>query len=397
MELGPDGLPLPQAAPKPGSSAVGGTRSWLNSWRRITQPTPPDIDPLATQRPAASGLLQHGPFHVGFFLALGGLTAYGLLEAASQLTNIILMVILAMAVALGLTPAVEFLHDRGLRRGLCVLVVVIGLLALVGLLVWAVIPMASSQLQTLVANLPSFMDNLQTIPQIKALDEQFDIISQINQFIVQGKWADILSSGMLGAVGIISNMVFSLVVTAVLTIYFLASLPTLKEAIYRLSPASRRPRTKYLVNEMMKRVGGYVSGLFMVSLMATVFTYVVLNILGLYQYALALAALLMLFYFIPIVGSSIAIIVIAIVGFTHSPLTGILCLVILFAYQQFDAYFIQPRVFSRSVQVPGILVILGAISGGLLYGMTGAILAVPVMAAALILYREVLIPHLDRR
>ena len=66
------------------------------------------------------------------------------------------------------------------------------------------------------------------------------------------------------------------------------------------------------------------------------------------------------------------------------------------AYQQFDAYFIQPRIFARSVQVPGVLVILAAVSGGLLLGLVGAILAIPTMAALLLLYREVLLPHLDR-
>jgi predicted PurR-regulated permease PerM len=61
-----------------------------------------------------------------------------------------------------------------------------------------------------------------------------------------------------------------------------------------------------------------------------------------------------------------------------------------------DAYFIQPRIFSHSVQLPAVLVMLAAISGGLLLGLVGAILAIPITAALLLLYREVLQPHLDR-
>jgi predicted PurR-regulated permease PerM len=197
-----------------------------------------------------------------------------------------------------------------------------------------------------------------------------------------------------------ATLVFSTILTIVLTIYFLASLPTIKEVFYTLAPASRRPRAKYLVNEMLKRIGGYVSGLFIVDIMATTYTAIVISVIGfnngMRNYALALAALIMLLYFVPLVGSSLAIITISIVGFSYSPLTGALCLVLLFGYQQFDAYFISPRIFSKSVQVPSIAIILGAISGGYIAGMVGAILAVPVMASLLLLYREVLIPHLNR-
>jgi len=87
---------------------------------------------------------------------------------------------------------------------------------------------------------------------------------------------------------------------------------------------------------------------------------------------------------------------VAIVAFSFGQTTGLIVVIALLAYQQFDAYFIQPRIFARSVQVPGVLVILAAVSGGLLLGLVGAILAIPTMAALLLLYREVLLPHLDR-
>ena len=124
--------------------------------------------------------------------------------------------------------------------------------------------------------------------------------------------------------------------------------------------------------------------------------FVFLNVIGLSQYALALTVVVGLFAFVPLVGTTISMIIVSIIAFSSSPTTGLITLIFFLAYQQFDAYFIQPRVFSHSVQVPSVLVMLAAISGYLLLGMIGAILPIPVMAALLLLYREVLLPHLDR-
>jgi len=133
-----------------------------------------------------------------------------------------------------------------------------------------------------------------------------------------------------------------------------------------------------------------------VVLIAMSVAFVFLNVIGLSQYALALTVVVGLFAFVPLVGTTISMIIVSIIAFSSSPTTGLITLIFFLAYQQFDAYFIQPRVFSHSVQVPSVLVMLAAISGYLLLGMIGAILAIPVMAALLLLYREVLLPHLDR-
>jgi predicted PurR-regulated permease PerM len=100
---------------------------------------------------------------------------------------------------------------------------------------------------------------------------------------------------------------------------------------------------------------------------------------------------------IPVVGTTVSTIILSIVAFAFSPTTGFITLGFFLVYQQVDAYFIAPRIFARSVQIPAVLVMLAAIAGGTLIGILGAILAIPVTAALLLLYREVLIPHLDRK
>jgi predicted PurR-regulated permease PerM len=391
---------LPRSAATPSDA---GPRTWLRRWRRVTQPTPPDLDTGPSMNPDRTSLLLRNPFHIGFFIAAGAMAAYGVVQVLIQVQSIILIVLLALVLALGLNPAVEWFHRRGIRRGLCVLIVALLVVGIVTLVFWAVLPTVISQVQQLFQNAPAWLDGLRRNPMIDEIDQQFDIINQITTFLKSGNLISWAFGSLAGTVNFMASLVFQTIITIVLTLYFLASLPSLREVLYNLSPASRRARVKYLISEILKRVGGYVSGLFMVAIMAACYTFVVVSLVtmftapGLAGYSLALAALLMILYFIPIVGSTIAILTIGIVGFFFSPLTGILLLALLFAYQQFDAYFISPRVFSKSVQVPGIIVILAAMSGGYVAGMIGAILAVPIMAALMLLYREVLIPHLNRR
>jgi predicted PurR-regulated permease PerM len=277
-----------------------------------------------------------------------------------------------------------------------VLLVALGLIGLLVLAGWALVPVVSEQINRLLLQAPSYLENLRQNPQIAAFDSQFHVIDRAVSFLTSGELLTSLFGGLLGAGQVVANTVFSLIITTVLTLYFLTTLPSIKEVIFQLAPASRRPRVRYLANEMFKRVGGYVSGLFLVVLIAMSVAFLFLNIVGLAQYALALAVTVGLFAFVPLIGTTISMVIVSIVAFSFSPTTGLITLLFFLAYQQFDAYILQPRIFSHSVQLPGVLVLLAAISGGLLLGMVGAILAVPTMAALLLLYREVLVPHLDR-
>ena len=390
----PEPAVVAAAAPPPRPAAPG----WLRIWR-TTQPTPPevsDLGPAAGKEPRAS-LLFRKPFPIGFFLTAGAMSAFGLVVIMVQLKNVLVLVMLALALALGLNPIVEWLHHRGIRRGLSVLLVALGFLALLGLAGWAVFPVASEQVNRLIIQAPTYLDNLRQNPQIAAFDAQFHVIDRVTAFLTSGELIAVSFGGIVGAGAAVANMVFSVIMTVVLTLYFLASLPAIKEVVYQLAPASRRPRVRYLATEMFNRVGGYVTGMFLVVMLSSSVAFLFLNIVGLTEYALALAVVVAIFAFVPLVGTTISMVIVSVVAYATSPTAGLITLIFFLVYQQFDAYFVQPRIFSSSVQVPGVMVILAAMSGGFLLGIVGAVLAIPVMAALLLLYREVLVPHLDRR
>ncbi len=390
--------PAGQATPASAPETIAAPRRWWRRLRRTSQLTPSDPErELAAMAIVAdpTSLMYRSPFQIGFLLTLGGLVAFALLGVLGALQGVLILVVLSLFLALGINPLVEGLHRAGAPRSLAVAVVALSLIVLMVLGAWAVLPLLTDQVNILIQNTPGYLQGLRENPQVADLLPT-DIVDRVSQVFTSGAWLEGLFGGILGAGAAIANVVFSVVVTLVLTLWFLASLPAIKETIYQLAPASRRPRVKYLAGEIFRRIGGYMSGLFTVVLLATGSAFVFLNAVGLGSLSLALAVVVAMFAFIPLVGPTISMLIVSLVAFANNTTTGIITLVFFIVYQQVDAYFLQPRIFQRSVNVPGPLIVLAAISGGILFGIAGALLAIPTVAVMLLLYREVVVPALDR-
>ncbi len=356
--------------------------------REVLVPVPP-ADPLPAEQK------QRSPFVVGFLGAAGVLVALALAQAILTVQSVLILVVLAMFLALGLNPAVEFFTRRRVPRGFAVTIVTLLALAVIALGLTALVPVMTEQATRLSRNLPGLLQNLAEHPQLREFEERYKIVEKIEGFLGSGDLINNLFGGLLGAGKIVANMVFSLIVTLVLTIYFLASLPAIKDTIYALAPASRRPRARYLADEIFRGVSGYITGMFVIVSVASVCAFIFMNFAGLGSYSLALAFVVALFCFIPLVGSSLAMVSVALVGFAIDPTIGIATIIYFLIYQQFDAYVLYPNVMKRTVKVPGALVVLSAIIGGMLFGVIGAVIAIPTTAAVLLLYREMVRPALD--
>lgn len=400
-DAGPSVPPGPSASSASVASSATSApepRRWWRRLRRVSQLTPSDPDrELAVPAPGgSSSLLYRSPFQIGFFITLGGLVAFGLTGAIVALQGILVLVLLSLFLAVGLNPLVEALHRAGSPRGLAVAIVALSLVIVIALGAWAVLPLLTEQVNNLVQNFPAYLQGLNENAQFAELNRRFNIVNNVTQVLASGAWIEGMFGGLLGAGVAIANVVFSVVVTLVLTLWFLASLPGIKATIYQLAPASRRPRVRYLAGEMFGRVGGYMSGVFLVVLFASSAAFLFLNLIGLGSLSLALSVIVAAFAFIPLVGPTISMLIVSLVAFSTNTTTGVITLAFFIIYQQVDAYLIQPRIFQRSVNVPGPLVVLAALSGGILFGIGGALIAIPTVASLLLLYREVLVPALDR-
>ena len=365
--------------------------------RQLLTPAPeermPPVPPVIVHN--ESKLLNYSPFSIGFFGALGVLAAIGLTVALKQVQHILILVGLSLFLALGLNPAVELFTRRRVTRPLAVVGVTMAVAGILVAGVTSLVPLFTTQVQSLLFRIPHWLTLLASNERVARWEAEYNIIDNARRYIVSGDLVQNLFGGIWGAGMLVANLIFSVIITLVLTIYFLASLPAIKQVIYRLAPASRRARSQYLADEIFRGVSGYITGMFMIVTIASGCSLIFMNIIGLRDYSLALAFMVALFCFIPVVGSSMAMITVALVGFATSPSIGIATIIYFLIYQQIDAYLLYPTIMKRTVKVPGALVVLSALIGGILLGIIGALIAIPTAAALLLLYREVLQPHLD--
>ena len=357
-----------------------------------TTPESPPSDDLGEPGPPLSKL---SPFRIGFFGGLGLFLAWWLGGQILSISSVLIQIVVALFLAAGLNPLVEFFERRGLGRPYAVLTVIVGVVVALALFLVAFVPVITDQIATISANAPDWLDSLQKNKRVQSLDDQFQVIDKVKEYVAKGDFASSVFGGVLGiglkVLGVLAN---AFVVT-VLTLYFLSSLEKTKRAIYRLAPASRRERVSKLGDRIIEGVGGYVSGAFIVAVCAGLTSLVFLFVVGLGQYAVALAFVVALLDVIPMIGATIGAVIVTAIGFATDPKIGLACIVFYLVYQQLENYVIYPRVMSKSVDVPGSVTVIAALVGAALLGVVGALLAIPTAAAILMLTREVLIRKQD--
>ncbi len=351
-------------------------------------PSSEDDDRFGEPGPPIS---RRSPFFVGFVGALGVLLALLLGMAIQHAQSVLVLIVVSVFLAVGLNPLVEILIHRGITRGWSVLIVTVAVLALITLFIFALVPVLREQIAALFVNAPQWLDELQKNQTIRSLDRKYGVIDTAKERLQDPDLAQ-QAFGSIFTVGLaVLNALLNAFLIFVLTLYFLSSLPTIKRACYSLAPPARRERVGSLGDEILRRVGGYVAGAFVIASIAGVSSFIFLEFAGLSEYALALALVVALLDFIPLIGATIGATLVTTIGFATSAKTGIACLIFFLIYQQLENYVIYPRVMRSSVDVPGVITVIAVLIGGSLMGVVGALLAIPTAAAVLLLLRETVV------
>jgi predicted PurR-regulated permease PerM len=201
---------------------------------------------------------------------------------------------------------------------------------------------------------------------------------------------------VLGAAGLIFGTIFNVLTVLVLTIYFMAAFERIKRGAYRLVPRSRRERVSLLTDEILTKVGAYMAGAVAIAVLAGLSTWVFALIVGL-GYPFALAVVVAIFDLIPQIGATLGAVIVTLVGVATSLTTGIVCAIFFIVYQQVENYLIYPNVMRRSVKVSDVAAVVAALLGVALFGVIGALAAIPMVAAIQLIGREVILPAAERR
>lgn len=339
------------------------------------------------------------PFYFGFVAASGAIIAITLLRAFASASQVFVLIIISLFFAMGLNPAVLFIERRGLSRAKAVAATVSLVIGFVGVFIWIAAPLIIDQVNALINNAPQLISDLKSNSTINELNINYGIVdtlqNRVEASIKDGKFVIGAFGGVLGVGKAFISGVFSILTILVLTLYFLAALPTLTKDAYRLVPASRRERVAKISDAIIFRVGAFVGGQITISFFASIFIFMLSFVLDL-PYKSALALVVFVCGLIPLIGHFIGMTIVTLIALTVSPLIAAIALASYIIYVQFENYILTPRVMKRALSIPGLVTIIAALIGTSLLGLIGGILAVPIAAAILLILDEVVYPKADK-
>jgi predicted PurR-regulated permease PerM len=370
----------------------------------VEEPTQEVVDEIRARAEAQAGVTKEtafgkvgkpfdrrGPFFVGFLGALGVACAAALAWTFVAAGQVLVLLGLAFFVAVGLDPVVLWMYRRGVPRWAAVTIVVVVLLGIVGGFLALAVPLVTEQAAKLSQELPGYLHRLgkksSTFGQLNA---KFHIVHGLQHTLKGGGSFD----SVVGVGKAILGFITSAVLVTVVAIYLLIDLPRVRRALYLLAPRSRRPRMVLLTDEMLDRVGGYVLGNLLLSLIAGVLTTAWALAFGI-PYALLQGLLVALLDLIPIIGSTVGGIIVSLVALTVSFPVALATAGFYILYRFLEDYLLTPRIMRRTVSVPGLVTVVATLLGGALLGIVGALVAIPVAAAVKLLYDEITLPRLE--
>ncbi|WP_040165274.1 AI-2E family transporter [Microbacterium gorillae] len=346
----------------------------------------------------------HNPFRTAFVATLGVGAGIAILMAVQNLGLVLLYVGTALFLSLGIDPVVSFLERRGLARWLAVTITVVLILGIFGGLVSIILSVVVPQITQLVQQITrlisaqNLMDDVATWLHDVFPNLDVDLVLESAQKWLLGSWTDV-GGQLINATLLFAQGLMGAFIVLILTIYLTASTPSLKSAVYQLVPASKRGRFVDIAEQITDSVGFYVMGQVSLGAINGVLSFFYLSIINA-PFPAVLAVVAFCGSLIPLVGTitgSTFIVLACLLPEVGSPGAAIAAGVYYLIYMQIEAYVISPRIMGRAVAVPGAVVVIAALAGGALGGLLGALVAIPIAASLLIVYRQVVIPQMNER
>lgn len=350
--------------------------------------------------PWSRAMPQIRPFSFGLIGTLGVLVALLIGGIVGQLATVLIYIGVALFLALGLDPIVAFI-ERKLPRPAAVAIVVVAVVLVFAGIVLAIIPVLVRQVASLIQDAPGIVEDITKSDWFLQLTDQYGdtfdkAIQGVLAFLQDPGNLTQIGGGLLAVGAGIAGGVTGVTIVLILTLYFMASLRTMKRVAARFVPAYRRARFSELLEDVSGAVGRYVIGQVSLALINGVLSLIFLTIIGAPMPAL-LALIAFMGSLIPLVGTLTGAIINSLICLFASPLTALVAIIYYLVYMQVEAYVLNPRIMSKAVAVPGAVVVIAAVGGGALGGILGALVAIPVAASIIIIIQKVLFPAQDAK
>jgi predicted PurR-regulated permease PerM len=301
-------------------------------------------------------------------------------------------IVIALFLAVAMSGPVNLLQRR-MKRGLAIALSYLVLILIPIGIGAALIPSIVGQAEDLAADVPGYAQDVTEFVNdnetLSDLNQKYDFTSEIESAAgdLPGKIGD--AAGILRDIGVgIVNSIFAGITILILSIFMVAGGRRWVAAFLRTQPRERADRLERALQHIANAVGNYVGGVLAQATLAALLAFVVLTILGA-PFAGALALVIFFFDLIPVVGATIAAVLVGLVMlFVNFPVGLIIWIVYAIVYQQIENYVIQPQIQRRAVAVEPFVILVAVLFGSTLFGVIGAILAIPVAASIQIAVRE---------
>jgi len=305
--------------------------------------------------------------------------------------HILLIFFVSLVLASAFNPWVDWLQRKRIPRALSILFIYLVAFAVITEVVYLLIPPIIEQVQELSSNLPRIVENISSgFFSLQEFMAQHGVYDQIKQYFGD------LSSNLEGAAGNLFTRVsgvvggiFSLVLVLVITFYMVVEENAMKKIVWSVAPEKHQVYIMHLINRMQRKVGLWLRGQLILSVIIFALTYIGLLILGV-KYALVLALVAGLAEFVPYLGPIIAAIPALFLAFTQDGIMFTLFVgALYYIIQLVENNIIVPKLMQRVVGLNPIIIIAVLLIGFRIAGVPGVILAIPVATAANVFIKDV--------
>ncbi|MFB8145680.1 AI-2E family transporter [Microbacterium sp. NPDC056003] len=309
--------------------------------------------------------------------------AAGVVFVIQSLTLVTIPLVIALILACAFNPVMSWMRRRGLPSILATLLTLLAIVLILGLLGWLIVWAVRDQWDELYTQAQAGFDDLlawlQTLPFDVLQPEQLDEwVATLTDFVTSAQFG----SGALAGVGAVANFVTGFVLMVTILFFFLKDGPQMWEFLLRPFRGENYLRARRIGDKTTTVLGSYVRGTATVAAVDAIGILIGLLILQV-PLAVPLAVLVFLLAFIPIVGATVAGILAALVALVANGWVNALFVVgVVVLVNQLEGNFLQPFLMGRSMKLHAFVILVALTVGAVLGGIVGAVLAVPVAAAA---------------
>ena len=322
-------------------------------------------------------------------VALAVLLTMAALSIFRSLTGVIVLVVLSLLIAVVLSDLADWLESRGVRHGLAAVLSIVTVLLTVGFVLLITIPPLVRELDEFITNLPRTAASLRA--RLSGRPELYDALA--NKVAELGRNPGRLVSGAFHFGWGVATNVFAGVLMLTLTLYFLIGGEQTRASVLRYTPREYHARVDATLHGTADVINAYFIGRSIISALYAVYTFLLLSVLHV-PYAIVFAALGFLLSAIPNIGSLIATVLPSLIALAYRGITiALIVAAALVLYQQLENSYVQPRIFSKKLNVSPIATMIGVLVGGKLLGIIGVILAVPAVGMLPVIERVWLHPE----